>query len=62
MLRLAKFEQLHNAYRDCLGLAIRSEKDELYLEFKHIDPQQPDRPFGFALQVDAQDSTDTPSR
>jgi hypothetical protein len=26
LLRLAKFEQLHNAYRDCLGLAIRSEK------------------------------------
>jgi len=29
--------------------------DELYLEFRHIDPQQPDLPFGFALQVDAHD-------
>jgi hypothetical protein len=24
---------------------------ELYLEFTQVDPQQPDRPFGFALQV-----------
>jgi hypothetical protein len=29
---------------------------ELYLEFTQIDPQQPERPFGFAVQVVGDDN------
>lgn len=35
---------------------------ELYLEFTQIDPQQPERPFGFAMQVVGDDNRYTGKR
>jgi len=39
----------------CEPLVYLLPPDELYLEFTQVDPKQPERPFGFALQVDGQD-------
>ncbi|KAF8063036.1 ATP8B4 [Scenedesmus sp. PABB004] len=53
--RVSKMEQLHDAYERCLGLKLLSQDGELFLQFSHIDPQQPGRSYGFAVQVEGQD-------
>jgi hypothetical protein len=89
-LRLAKLDELHNAYQNALGLKLQSEDGapqqqwgwsggmpgsslevvqraskcaqaghvvwavlagELFLEFTQISAEQPEKPYGFAVQV-----------
>lgn len=50
-MRLSTLDRLHNAYQDALGLRLQSHNGELYLEFTQINPTQPEKPYGFAVQV-----------
>lgn len=50
-LRLAKLDELHNAYQNALGLKLQSEDGQLFLEFTQISAEQPEKPYGFAVQV-----------
>uniref|UniRef100_A0A383WD28 Kinetochore protein SPC25 n=1 Tax=Tetradesmus obliquus TaxID=3088 RepID=A0A383WD28_TETOB len=59
---VSHLEQLHNAYQQCLGLRLISGESELYLEFTQIDPQQPERSFGFAVTVVGDDNRYTVTR
>lgn len=46
----------------CTGQFVWVPAGELYLEFTQIDPQQPERPFGFAVTVVGDDNRYTGGR